>query len=79
MKIKPFNHIKVSKTKIAAIHRVILDELGGKKGEKFWIPYIPNAETVLLFNPNTDPEKILASLEVLRQDILVRIHEEKEG
>ncbi len=47
----------------------IRDDLGNK------IAYVPNANAVILFPLDIDPDKVLHSLEVLKMDIEGRIEE----
>lgn len=69
--VEPHGYISVSKKhRIARIRDEIIREVKSLK-----IPYVVNAKTVLLFNPDATPEEILASLDVLRQDIKLRITE----
>ena len=65
--IRPVSHIKVNKAGKAHIHKVIREECATKV-----IPYVINASTVLLYNPNLSLEELLASIDVLRRDVQLR-------
>ena len=69
-KIKSQGALKPSPKGTTHLPKTIRDELGNK------IEYIVDAKTALLFNPDTPPEDILASLEVLKKDLKLRIEEE---
>lgn len=69
--IRPVNVLKVNKAGKAHIHKVIVEECGGWK-----IPYVINASTVLLYNPELDLESLLASIEVLKGDVKLRVQKE---
>ena len=68
-RIKPKGTIEPQPRGTVHFPKDIRDELGNKIG------YVPNAHAVILFNPETDAKKIIASLEVLRLDLLGRIEE----
>jgi hypothetical protein len=68
-KIKSQGALKPSRKGTTHLPKNIRDELGDK------IEYIVDAKTALLFNPDTSPEDILASLEVLKKDLKLRIEE----
>lgn len=67
-KIRPVSHIKINKAGKAHIHKVIRKECDTND-----IPYVINASTVLLYNPNLSLKELLASLDVLRRDIKLRV------
>ena len=69
--IRPVGVIKANKAGKAHIHKVILEECGGHA-----IPYVINASTVLLYNPNLSLKDLLASIDVLKQDVKLRLHKE---
>jgi hypothetical protein len=66
--IRPVGVIRANKANKAHIHRVIIDECGGHN-----IPYVINASAVLLYNPNLTLESLLASIDVLKRDVKLRI------
>jgi len=72
-KIRPVSHIRVNKAGKAHIHRVIREECATKD-----IPYVINASTVLLYNPNLSLKELLASLDVLRRDIRLRVIDQED-
>jgi len=72
-KIRPVSHIRVNKAGKAHIHRVIREECATKD-----IPYVINASTVLLYNPNLRLKELLASLDVLRRDIRLRVIDQED-
>lgn len=72
IKIRPVGVIKTNKANKAHIHKVIIDECGGRE-----IPYVINASTVLLYNPRLGLDDLLASIDVLKQDVKLRL--QKEG
>jgi len=67
LNIRPVGVIKANKDKKAHIHKVIIEECGG-----YDIPYVINASTVLLYNPNLSLEDLLASIDVLKRDVQLR-------
>ena len=69
--IRPVGVIKANKAGKAHIHKVILKECGGNA-----IPYVINASTVLLYNPSLSLEELLASIDVLKQDVKLRLAKE---
>jgi len=72
--IEPKDYIYVSeKHGIARIKKEILKEIGTYK-----IPYVIDANTVLLYDPTKSAEEILKSIDVLKGDILVRIRKAEE-
>jgi len=66
--IRPVGIIKTNKAGKAHIHKVILEECGGRD-----IPYVINASTVLLYNPNLNLKDLLASIDVLKRDVKLRL------
>ena len=76
-KIKPIGSIKLTKTSKAHISELIRKETGIEQGGE--IPFVINASTVLLYNPNLSLEEILASIEVLKQDLKLRVEKKDEA
>jgi hypothetical protein len=72
--VKPKGTLKVTKIGIANIPREIQRELEIENED---IAYVLDAKTAILFNPETSIEDILHSIEVLKQDILLRKIEDK--
>lgn len=72
--IKPQGTIKPTPGGTAHIPKSIRTELGNPKE----IPFVADAHTVILFNPNKTPEEILQSLEVLRKDLSLRIERQEK-
>ena len=68
-KIRPKGILLPSKAGTTHLPKEIRDELGNQKK----IAYVLDARTAILFNPDTPPEKVLKSLDILRQDIMMRI------
>lgn len=66
--IRPVSVIRANKASKAHIHKIIIDECGGRE-----IPYVINASTVLLYDPKLSLEELLASIEVLKDDIKLRV------
>jgi len=69
-KIKPVGHIKTTKSGKSHIPQIILRETETKRGKG--IPYLINAHSVLPYNPRLSARELLASLEVIKKDILLR-------
>lgn len=69
-KIKPVGWIKTTKDSKAHISELIRRETDTKPGER--IPYVINASTVLLYDPKLSLKSLLASVDVLREDIKLR-------
>jgi len=65
--INPVGTISLSKQGKAHIPTAIKRELG-----KDIIAYVPDAKTVLLFNPEESADNIIKSLDVIRQDLELR-------
>ena len=74
-KIKPVGWIKTTKDSKAHISELIRRETETQPGEK--IPFVINASTVLLYNPKLSLESLLASIDVLREDVKLRMKNEK--
>jgi len=70
-KVRPVGVIKANKAGKAHIHKVIIEECGSHN-----IPYVINASTVLLYNPNLSLESLLASIDVLKRDVKLRVQKE---
>lgn len=73
-KINPQGTLKPSKTGSTHLPKLIRKELGDVKE----IPFVADAHTVILFNPEKTPEQILQSLDILKRDIQLRIEEKEE-
>lgn len=69
-RIKPVGYLKMTKTAKTHISELIRRETGTKAGEG--IPFVINASTVLLYDPKLNLEEILASIDVLKQDVKLR-------
>jgi len=69
-KIKPVGHLKTTKSCKSHIHGLIRRETGTKPGDK--IPYIINANAVLLYDPSLTVDELLASIDVLKRDVKLR-------
>lgn len=74
-KVKPVGYLKTTKSSKTHIPKLIRRETGTQPGDK--IPYVINASTVLLYNPNLSLEELLASIDVLRRDVKLRGQDEK--
>jgi len=74
-KIKPVGTIKLTRQNKAHIPEIIRHETGVKPGEE--IPFVINAATVLLYNPNLELDQLLASLDVLKRDLKLRLQKQK--
>jgi len=74
-KIKPVGHIKTTKSGKSHIPEIIMRETETKRGEG--IPFLISAHSVLLYNPRLSAEELLASLEVIKKDIVLRERREK--
>lgn len=70
IKIKPVGYLKTSKGSKSHIPGLIRRETGTKPGEK--IPFVINANTVLLYDPTLTLEQLLASINVLKEDVKLR-------
>jgi hypothetical protein len=73
MNVRPVSFIRANKDSKAHIAKVIIEECGTHN-----IPFVLNARTVLLYNPNLTPEELLASIDVLRRDVKLRIQKSPE-
>jgi hypothetical protein len=69
--VRPVGVIRANKANKAHIHRVIIEECGGRD-----IPYVMNASTVLLYNPSLSLDDLLASIDVLKRDVKLRLQKE---
>jgi len=66
--VRPVGVIRANKANKAHIHKVIIEECGGRD-----IPYVMNASTVLLYNPSLSLDELLASIDVLKRDVKLRL------
>jgi len=73
-KIRPVGYIKANQAGKAHIAKVIRKECGTNE-----IPFVINASTVLLYNPKLNLDEILASIDVLKEDVKLRLRREKEA
>ena len=69
--IRPVGILRANKANKAHIHKVIIEECGGHN-----IPYVINASAVLLYNPILSLEDLLASIDVLKLDVKLRLQKE---
>ena len=69
--VRPVGVIRANKDSKAHIHKVIIEECGTRD-----IPYVMNASTVLLYNPNLSLDDLLASIDVLKRDVKLRVQKE---
>ena len=74
-KVKPVGYLKTTKTCKSHIPELIRRETGTKPGGK--IPYVINASTVLLYDPRLNLQGLLASIDVLRSDVKLRVQGKK--
>lgn len=72
--IRPVGYIKITKTCKAHISELIRRETGVEPCGK--IPFVMSASTILLYNPTLSPEELLASIDVLRQNVKLRSQKE---
>lgn len=70
-KIKAVGYLKTTKSCKSHIPELIRRETGTQPGEK--IPFVINASTVLLYNPNLSLKELLASIDVLKSDVKLRV------
>lgn len=63
--------LKPSAAGTTHLPKTIRDELGNPNE----IPFVADAHTVILFNPNKTPAEILASIKILEKDLRLRIEE----
>lgn len=68
-KLKGHGEITVYDNNIAYIPKQVVDELGKK------LAYILNSRTILLFNPDTDPDLLLKAINALKNHISLRVQE----
>lgn len=74
--IKAHGEITVHKNNIAYIPKQVVNELGNK------LKFVLNSKTILLYEPGTDPETILKSIDILKAHIALQIeghHSKKSG
>lgn len=69
--VRPVGVIHANKDSKAHIHKVIIEECGSHD-----IPYVMNASTVLLYNPGLSLDELLASIDVLKRDVKLRLQKE---
>jgi len=69
-KIRPMSEIKISGKGTAYIPDSLRNEIHPNV-----LPFILNANTALIFNPNKTPEEILESIEIIKRDVKLRIEE----
>lgn len=69
--IRPVGILRANKANKAHIHKIIIEECGGHN-----IPYVINASAVLLYNPILSLEDLLASIDVLKLDVKLRLQKE---
>lgn len=70
IKIRPVGTLKLTRTAKTHISELIRRETETEPGEE--IPFVISASTVLLYNPKLDLDELLASIEVLKQDLKLR-------
>jgi hypothetical protein len=73
-KIKPVGYIKTTKTCKGHIPELIRREVNAAPGDQ--IPFVINARTVLLYDPDLSLESLLASIDVLKRDVALRVQKE---
>jgi len=71
-RIRPKGTIAVSEVGTAHMPKEIREELGIQRGD---IAYVVDAKTAVLFSPNSSPKDIIKSLEILIQDLKLRIED----
>jgi len=76
LKIKPVGYLKTTKTSKSHIPEIIRRETSVEPGGR--IPYLIDANAVLLFNPDVSAEELIESLEVLKRDVLLRSLRERK-
>ncbi len=69
-KIKPVGYLKTTKSSKSHIPSLIRRETDTKPGGA--IPYLIGTHSVLLYNPKLSGDQLIGSLEVLKQDIILR-------
>jgi len=69
-RIKHVGYLKTTKTSKSHIPVLVHRETGTKAGDS--IPFVINARAVLLYDPSMTVEDILASIDVLKQDVKLR-------
>ena len=75
-KIRPVGYLKTTKTSKSHIPKLMHREVGTKAGEH--IPFIISSRVVLLYDSSLTIENILASIDVLKQNIKLREVEMKK-
>jgi hypothetical protein len=70
-KIEPVGYLKITKTCKSHIPELIRRETATEPGAQ--IPFVINAHTVLLYNPNLSLKELLASIDVLKRDVKLRV------
>ena len=73
-KVKPVGYLKTTKSCKSHIPELIRRETGVEAGGQ--IPFVINASTVLLYDPKLSLEDLLASLDVLKRDVKLRVEKE---
>lgn len=74
-KIRPQGRLRPQPGGTTHLPKDIRQELGNPKT----IPYVADANTVLFFREDKEPEEILESVDVLKQDLMLRIEDKKRG
>jgi len=70
-KIKPVGYLKTTKTSKSHIPHLVRRETGTNPGDK--IPFVIDARSVLLYDPDLSAQELINSLEVMKQDIMLRV------
>ena len=70
--IRPVGVLKANKASKAHIHKIIIENCGGRD-----LPYVVDASTVLLYNPRLSLEDLLASIDVLMKDVKLRLRKDE--
>jgi len=71
-RIRPVGYLKMTKKGKSHIPKIIRQETSIK------LPYIIDANAVLLFNPDVSAEELIEGLEVLKRDLLLRSLQERK-
>lgn len=74
--IKPVGHLKTTKQGKTHLPNLIRREIGVEYGGE--IPYVINASAVLLYDSKLSMEELLASIDVLKQDVKLRKRKEND-
>lgn len=69
-RVRPVGYLKLTRTSKTHISELIRRETSVGPGGK--IPFVINASSVLLYDPKMSTKELVASLDVLRQDIMLR-------